>query len=214
MVCGELKQFINHAHLKQHGLTIQQYKERFKEARIYSDEFLLKRIWEHQCRKCGAAFTTKSPHVVYCPPCQFVISLEKRRRKNRRNWARWRMRHGEGSRQVGTFRENGKYLKVVDGRIFGTILLEKNVGLNDLHKLGSLNRYLPPRSDLECNGCGSDFFIIIEEGKAYCSECGSRIMLARENEHYSLPIEPCCEKCGLVYQIPFFSVRGENLSQL
>ena len=36
-----------------------------------------------------------------------------------------------------------------------------------------------------------------------CLECGGRIILARENEYYTAT-EPCCSKCGLVYDDEYF----------
>jgi len=34
--------------------------------------------------------------------------------------------------------------------------------------------------------------------RGFCLECGGRIVLARENEYYTVT-EPCCCRCGLVY---------------
>ena len=34
--------------------------------------------------------------------------------------------------------------------------------------------------------------------RGFCSECGGRIVLARENEYYTAT-ELCCSSCGLVY---------------
>ena len=42
---------------------------------------------------------------------------------------------------------------------------------------------------------------LVFNGKVYCGECGSPIIIARENEHYTIPTEPCCKSCGLVYQL-------------
>ena len=39
--------------------------------------------------------------------------------------------------------------------------------------------------------------------RRFCSECGGRIILARENEYYTAT-EPCCSKCGLVYEDEYF----------
>jgi len=38
--------------------------------------------------------------------------------------------------------------------------------------------------------------------RSFCPECGGRIILARENEYYTAT-EPCCSKCGLVYEDEF-----------
>ena len=41
--------------------------------------------------------------------------------------------------------------------------------------------------------------------RRFCPECGGRIILARENEYYTAT-EPCCSKCGLVYEDEFFDL--------
>lgn len=61
---------------------------------------------------------------------------------------------------------------------------------------------------LGCQMCGSNLLIDIWNDGVHCGDCGSRIMVAKENKNYSIPYEPVCVDCGVVYQIPSFSVWG------
>jgi len=93
------------------------------------------------------------------------------------------------SERIGTFNEK-KYLEIVNGRVRGALLLEKGVGINNNHYFS-----------LKDCGCGSAAYLVAVLGsQLYCLECGGHIVLARENENYTIPIEVACSKCGLVYE--------------
>jgi len=98
---------------------------------------------------------------------------------------------GKNKPSIGTFDEK-KYLKVTaEGRIRGAIILEKGISIN-----GS-NHYF----SLKNHNCGSAAYLVAVLGnQLYCLECGGQIVLARENENYTIPIEVACSKCGLVYE--------------
>jgi len=148
---------------------------------------------------CGSAIPNPRPNKKHCSrPCAQRGYVRRWKRKNRAKVRsqkrRWQERH------PGTFGQC--YLSSCNGRILGAVLLEKGIGINNFPLY---NGGRPERCE-----CGSNRLICITDHEAFCVECGSRIMLARENEYYSMPLEPVCPSCGLVYQFPFFSVRGET----
>jgi len=92
--------------------------------------------------------------------------------------------------EVGTFGK--RYLEVVEERVYGAVLLEQGMSVN------ASSNWTYGKS-LECEGCGSNMIIDIIDHEAFCPECGAKIVIARENEHYSMQAEPVCDNCGLVY---------------
>jgi len=212
MVCGKQLHYVNNTHLRGHRLTIQQYKIRFS-AEIFTKEFLYRRkkscqdrVFQRACPRCGSAFTTGNPKTFYCGHCQPIMSVEKRRRYQQR-YRRMRKRTigREPFRILGTFSKH--HLSIHNGRVLAAVLLEKGISINARkgHNSGKV---------LECEDCGTSVIIDVIDHEAYCAECGCKIVVARENEYYSIQAEPVCVHCGLVYvdipQIPFFSVRGET----
>jgi len=212
MVCGKQLQYVNNTHLKGHRLTVQQYKIRFS-AEIFTKEFLRKRkegcqgrVFQRACPRCSSAFTTGNPKTFYCGRCQPAVSIEKRRRYQRR-YRRMRKRTmgREPFRALGTFSE--RHLSIHSGRVLLALMLEKGISPN--------SRFRAHNDDydgkLQCEDCGEDLLVSIIGHELFCPECGSPILLARENKEYSIPIEPVCRSCGLVFvvpQIPLFFCSG------
>ena len=107
-----------------------------------------------------------------------------------------RVRNTKKHCKMGTF-DNKEYLEILDnGRVFGALLLEKNISINSkgrFTKQGSMERsaYL-----------GIDKRILRIDGNIYCGECGAEIILVKTNHsNYTIPAELCCKSCGLVYEL-------------
>jgi len=197
LVCGSKLKMITENHVKRHGLTMARYRQLYPEAPIISPELRQKvKIWsgdrkfQRKCKKCGSLFTTGNPRVFYCPKCQEKISVEKQRRYHKRNRIREKnTRKTKRNQRIGTFGKG--YLEIVNGRVRGAVLLEKGLSPN-----GS-------NSHNDVCGCGSAAYLVAVLGdQLYCLECGGQIILARENENYTMPIEVACSKCGVVYEPP------------
>lgn len=191
MVCGQEKIYVNGFHLKKHGLTVPQYKA--MGGQIYSQEYWQRRTYIRLCRLCGAPFSTHNPKTVV-NLCQRCRAEAKKRYYRLRDRLR-RRSPLQGKRQwLGTFGEN--YLSIENGHVNGAALLKRGVSYNGRPSAGYNLK------DLTCESCGSNMIANVVDGELYCSECGAPIILAKENERYSMPIEPTCASCGLVYAEP------------
>lgn len=180
-ICGVKLGQINNNHLRIHGFTVAEYKQVYPHAVILPPDVRKKisvssatRIFKRKCKTCGKDFETRSAPVFYCPKCQPSIS---HRRKLRY----------ESLRQPGTFNSK-KYLRIIDDRVFGALLLEKRIPsirpwVSDTRQWLSLQQ------------------MILFLHKIYCIECGTEIIIAKANKNYSFIAEPCCPNCGLVYEL-------------
>ena len=200
MVCGKRLRIIHSNHLERHGLTVEQYTRMFPQAKIYSERYIqsLKRnFWrgvgkrrKRRCIDCGSTFSTNSPNKVRCNLCQRIHRLETLKLRER-----MRRRSGKAQRQILGTKGWTTNLKVLpNGRVAAALWLEKR-------RNGKRIRLLNGDGQLQCQTCESTFLMMILDGQPYCTECGGRIVVARENEHYTAT-ELCCEKCGLVYETP------------
>ena len=207
MVCGKRLRIVHSNHLERHSLTIEQYLSRFPGAKVYSERYIqsLKRnFWkrigkrrERICVNCGATFTTHSPNKVRCDLCQRVYRLEAlkhRERLRRRSW--------KGVKQIMGTKGESINLKVLrSGRVAAAVWLEKNKGRGE----GLRRMFNGGGEEPQCQICDSTYLLLIEDGQPYCTECGGRIVIARENEQYTAT-EPCCNACGLVYVTPIHTL--------
>ena len=200
MVCGDEIQLIN-GHIKKHGLTAAEYRQRYPQAPLMSPDLhkklsdLLKKRWVNQSTRlfhrrcsCGRTFKTRSPNGRFCQRCSAANRRLLRRKHNR-------MRN----EKKGTFRKN--YLDITsDGRVRGAVMLERGITPNITGIFTGSKRLL---QRFLCCVDGFEYLVeyLIINGGIYCGECGSPIIIARENEHYTIPTEPCCKSCGLVYQL-------------
>jgi len=199
--CGDDLKFITVNHLKRHGLTSKQYRERHPKAQMVCDDTRRRqgrkdRQWNRICRKCGDPFTTKSPKGYYCRECQRLRRVLQQRSHARRYE---RKKRNSGIAKQGTFGK--RYLKIEGGRIRGAVLLEEHIGVNSHHFY---------RQSFKGNGKALfeyeaiyliTIYLVVWKGKVFCGECGSQLTVARENEYYTIPVEVCCRSCGLVFEL-------------
>ena len=202
MECREKLKYVAPAHLEKHGLTSKQYRKIYPTAPMQSSD-LRKRHSDFRkgmrlnrnCRKCGRPFTTGSTNGHYCRECQkartFLLQRKASRRYERRK------RNSAKFYEAGTFNEG--YLKIVNGRVRGTILLEANISINT-YGFGRMQPFngRPPFESEET--CIITIYLIVWKRKPYCGECGSELTVARENGYYTIPAEIVCPSCGLVYE--------------
>ncbi len=196
-----------------HGLTATKYKQMFPQASFISDEVKAKlslrsrnRQFRRNCKNCGIPYTTGCTNVWHCPRCQEKINRENHRRIQhvmniRSGNSRYRPKYS-----VGTFTES--YLEVTNGRVMGATLLQKlqkGVSANapcDAHQTRQYRQLTPTRGTgqraFRKRGGSAGYLIMAINYRAYCCECGEKVLLARENNHYTFPVELCCSKCGLV----------------
>ena len=194
-VCGIELSYVNAPHLRKHGLTVAEYRQRYPEAPLMSLDYLKKqsvaqsaRVFHRVC-SCGRSFETRSSNGRFCQRCSRINKLLLRKKWDSQN------------RKNGTLKKS--YLEITpDGRVKGAVLLEKGISIN------SSGRFNNPSSSrrwwsirLLIMRWLNEFDYLVFNGKIYCGECGSPIIIARENEHYTIPTEPCCKSCGLVYQL-------------
>ena len=213
--CGEKLEYVAPAHLKRHGLTSKEYRGKYPTAPMRSErlrknhsEFRKRMRLDLNCWKCGKPFTTRSPKARYCRECQRVRDILKRREASLRCFRR-QMNSGKVDMR-GTFGK--RYLEIVNGRVSGAVLLEdrRYIRIYGVHTLPACKG--SPPVEYEANYMMISRLVIplriayiiiylIKKRKIVCSECGSQITVARENEAYTIPAEICCKSCGLVYEI-------------
>lgn len=201
MVCGKKLRIVHSNHLGKHGLTVEQYLSMFAGARVYSERYVqslrrnywksIGRIRERKCIDCGLTFTTNSPNKIRCDLCQRIHRLETLKRRER-----MRRRFGKAQRQILGTKGWSTCLKVLpNGRVAAALWLEKRKDGEKARRMFNGN------GQLQCHTCESTFLMLVMDGQPYCTECGGKIVVARENERYTAT-EICCEKCGLVYEAP------------
>ena len=199
MECGDRLKFITVNHLKRHGLTSKEYRQRYPRAQMVCDDTRRRqgrkdRKFNRICRKCGDPFTTRSPKGYYCRECQRVRRVLQQRRYARRYE---RKKRNSGIAKQGTFGK--RYLEVVRGRIRGAMMLEECIGVNSHH---FYRQSFNGRALFEYEAIYLiRIYLIIWNRKLYCGECGSQLRVARENEYYTIPVEVCCRSCGLVFEL-------------
>jgi len=201
MVCGDEIQLVN-GHVKKHRLTVAEYRQRFPQAPLTSPDLhkklsdLLKKRWVNQSTRlfhrrcsCGQTFKTRSPNGRFCQRCSHVnLRLSRRIHQRLQN------------EKKGTFRKN--YLEVTsDGRVRGAVMLERGIGVNITGIFSGSKRLLQRSACFFADGFDYLIDYLVLNGEIYCGDCGSPVIIARENEHYSIPTEPCCKRCGLVYEL-------------
>ena len=203
MECRDRLGGITTNHLKKHGLTTRQYRRKYPAVPMVSEDHRkilrnngISRQLRRICRKCGRPFTTGSPKAHYCRPCQRV-----RRALQQRKYARQyerRARNSGRDHRIGTFEKS--YLKVVKGRVRGAVLLEIHVSINaqGFYRQAPFNGKAPVEYE---ETCIMTIYLTLWKSKPFCGGCGSELIMARENEHYTIPAEICCERCGLVYSL-------------
>lgn len=203
MECGDRLKYVAPAHLKKHGLTSKQYRQKYPRAPMRSEDlrkehsdFRRGMRLNRNCRKCGKPFTTGSPKGYYCRECQRVRDFLRRREASLRYFRR--LRNSGKVDVVGTFGES--YLEVVNGRVRGAVLLKKDVSFiisdRSFFKLFPYSGSPPIGYDAQY----LMIFLIVCERQKVCSDCGSELTVARENGQYTIPAEICCKKCGVVYR--------------
>lgn len=186
MVCGNVFLHISNSHLRKHGFTTAEYRQLYPQAPLTSPDVRKKvslsnstRLFHRKC-SCGRTFETRGSKGRFCQRCSRVNRRLQNNRPKRRN---------------GTFRKN--YLEISDGRVNGAVLLEKGISINRSHFFSGAKK---PKSEWFDE---FDYLVdyLIFNGKIYCGECCSPIIIARENQHYTVPKEPCCKNCGLIYEL-------------
>jgi len=202
MECRDRLGSITTNHLEKHGLTTGQYRQRHQTAPMISEEHRkivgtvarnrkLKRI----CRKCGEPFTTGCSKAHYCRECQRVRRAIRQRRYARRYERK--ARNSGKDYKAGTFGE--RYLEIENGRVRGAVLLEEHLSINSYHF------YRQPFNgglfEFEYETVYLRICLIVWKDKLYCGECGDKVIVARENEQYTIPAEICCRSCGRVYEL-------------
>ena len=199
MECGDELKLITPRHLKRHGLTSEEYREKYPTVKMASDLWSKERAktardrrFKRSCEKCGKPFITGCPRAYYCPKCQMVRRVQRKRQVARIHAER---RINSNVRVgVGTFGE--WYLEVIRGRIRGAVLLEDHKSIN------SYWRSFKGSAPADYEACLIIYLIeIILKRRRSCEECGSELIVARENEVYTIPAEICCQGCGLVYEL-------------
>ena len=203
MECREKLKYVAPTHLEKHGLTSKEYREIYPTAPMRSSD-LRKRHSDFRrgmrlnrnCRKCGRPFTTGSTRAYYCRDCQRVRDILKRREASLRYFRR--LRNSGKVCLAGTFGES--YLEIVDGRVRGAVLLEKDMSFiicdRSFFKLFPYSSSPPEYEETST----ITIYLILWKRKPYCGECGSELTVARQNEDYTIPAEICCKSCGLVYE--------------
>ena len=200
MECNGRFKGITPNHVKRHGLTVEQYRQRHPTAKMVSDLWIERhaekarnRVFHRKCRKCGITFRTGCTCAYYCPKCQRVRRVYRKRQVGLLS-ARRRINSGR-LYESGTFTCKW-YLEIVDGRVRGAVLLENHKAIN------SYGRAFKGSAPIEYEAtCLITIYLIVWNGKLYCGECGSQLTVARENEHYTIPAEICCRSCGIVYDL-------------
>ena len=91
-------------------------------------------------------------------------------------------------------------LTIENGRVKGAVWLENQIGKKSVAK--NFWRRSPFQRRYEkalcsCSMQTTPFFIAIENNRRYCFECGGKIIIASENEYYTIT-EVVCSYCGLV----------------
>ena len=79
-------------------------------------------------------------------------------------------------------------LTVENGRVKGAVWLENQIGKSKEY----YERIL-----CSCATLQTPFYIVEENHRTYCFECGGKIVIAFENDYYTIT-ELCCRFCGLV----------------
>jgi len=194
LVCGAKLKQVHTNHLAKHGLTINEYLEKFPNAELVSKDYhrelserykqVLGKRREKVCVDCSKPFITYSPSKVRCDICQKMYELENkkiRERKRRRSFKALDQILGSGDKTT--------YLTILpSGRILGAVWLEEK-----MKKLkGRKKRY-------KCPVCNESYMLVIENYQAYCIDCGGKVVYAKENENYSAN-EFVCSHCGLVLE--------------
>jgi len=203
MKCRDRLGSITTNHLKKHGLTTGEYRQRYPTAPMISEgheEILRKAVLNRQlkriCRKCGKPFTTGCTKAHYCRECQKIRRAISQRRHARRYERK--ARNSGKDYKTGTFGE--RYLETENGRVRGAVLLEEHLSINSYHfyrqPLNNGNLF-----EFEYETVYLRIYLIVWKGKLYCGECGDKVIVARENEQYTIPAEICCTSCGLVYEL-------------
>ena len=156
------------------------------------------RLWNRVCRECGDFFTTRSPKGYYCRECQRVRRVLQQR-KHARRYER-KARNSGKDNKLGTFGK--RYLEVVDGRIRGAMMLQEHVGVNSHHLYRQQLNGSPP-VEYETTAHLALICLLVRRlclsRSLICEECKCEVIVARHNEHYTIPTEITCEGCGLVY---------------
>ena len=216
MECGDKLKYVAPAHLEKHGLTSKEYREIYPTAPMRSSD-LRKRHSDFRrgmrlnrnCRKCGRPFTTGSTNGHYCRECQKArtfLSLRKASRRYER-----RKRNSAKFYEAGTFNEG--YLKIVNGRVRGATLLEANISINR-YGFGRMQPHSGSVPYLIIYDQSILTTYLIKKRNIVCGECGSQLIMARENQHYTIPAEICCRNCGLVYEWDeFCGLAGKEVSK-
>ena len=91
-------------------------------------------------------------------------------------------------------------LTIENGRVKGAVWLESQIGRKSVAKNYWRRSFFQRRYEEALCNCGSlqtPFFVAIENHRRFCSECGGKIIIASENDHYTIT-EIVCSFCGLV----------------
>ena len=203
LVCGSKFQQVNGSHVKKHNLTMVQYRQLYPEASLMAPKVLekiSKTLWgakkwkpyKCECKLCGQLFEKRSGNSFHCEKCRRKIYIRNRRRSQRLYNVKRRNSGRLRRFQLGTFGK--KYLQIVDGRVKGAVLLERTISINS-------SGFWNGSKYRGCSVCRASYLIIISKNKVYCPECGAQIIIARENDNYTIHTELCCSKCGLVYEL-------------
>jgi DNA-directed RNA polymerase subunit RPC12/RpoP len=212
MVCGRRLHVVHLNHLRRHGLTVEEYLSMFPNAKIYSNHYiqsLKKRYWKtigrkkkRVCVDCGATFTTHAHNKIRCNLCQRIRELEAKKSRERLRRSSWK-----GVKQIlGTKGPSVNFRILPNGRVAAAVWLERNSGKK-------YKRMFNGGGEIRCPECSSTYLMLMDDMEPYCIECGGRIVLARENEHFTAR-DLCCSRCGLLYEDPLLQIQQESTSPL
>jgi len=198
LICGKKLKFVNHAHLKKHGITYKQYLEMYAKAQVMSIE-LKKKISENTrknikeitkiCKKCGKVFVTKSARKVLCDKCQ-----KEQLKIYMKNYNK--MYYELHKRKIRFIKSlSRKRLGSIDKEDLDKLELEIKNGkrIRDLRLILKYQGYCHPHT-------ARAEFVLIDPPDIYCGECGNKIVKALPNKYYTCA-EFVCSNCGLVYSI-------------
>lgn len=193
LICGKRYDELSE-HLKTHGLTRQEYLSWFY-AELPSGVLEPKRYGyvTKNCLDCGKPFRVKKCNVyeqIRCQKCRVVYLRRWRRTPYRRLYQRLYQKKRRHTLVLHGY-DKTTDLTIQNGRVKGFLWLERH-----MKKHGYTKRAWEHETRFGLTG----IFIVVDENHTpYCNECGGKILIAVENERYSIT-EYACSVCGLVLQ--------------
>ena len=144
-----------------------------------------------KCLGCGRRIKAKNTRKR-CAECQRQHRLQQYREYNhKRDKEKTRRYHRlynayYALRHLRHTHDRSADLTIENGRVKGAVWLESQI-----------NKRHHDRALCSCGSLQRPFFVAVENHRTYCFECGGKIVIAFENDYYTIT-EVCCNLCGLV----------------